>query len=267
MPTRLPPVGLGTPPDPDECRRSVAAALDAGYRFLDTAQMYGNERAVGDALAASSVPREAVVVASKLAPGNLAPGDVRATTRESLDRLGLETLDLLYVHWPRDTYDPGRTLPALDAVREAGLVDALGVSNFSPALLDEARGVLDSPLAAHQVECHPLCPQRELRADAADHDHRLVAYSPLGRGALLDHPAIEAVAADCDLDPATLVLGWHRANDVVPIPKSTSPAHIEANRRAVETDLPERALARLDAVDERYRTVDPDYAVWNDGPS
>ncbi|MFB6140748.1 MAG: aldo/keto reductase [Halosimplex sp.] len=262
----MPPIGLGTPTDPDQCRRSVAAALDAGYRFVDTAQMYGNERAVGAGIRESGVPREEVIVASKLAPDNLAADDVRRTAERSLDRLGLDRLDLLYVHWPRDTYDPQRTLPALDALRADGLVDELGVSNFSPALLDEARSILDSSIAAHQVECHPLCPQPELRRYAAEHDHRLVAYSPLGRGALLDRPALETVATDHDLDVAALVLAWLREKDVVPIPKSTSPDHIEANRAAVERPIPDAAVAALDDLDERYRTVDPDYAVWNDGP-
>ena len=263
----LPPIGLGTPTDDDQCARSVEAALEHGYRFVDTAQMYGNERAVGRGLRASDVDRDTAVVASKLAPENLAPADVEATTRETLDRLGLDRLDLLYVHWPRGTYDPERTLPAMAELREAGLVDELGVSNFSVELLEEARSVLDAPPVAHQVECHPLCPQPELRADAARHGHTLVAYSPLGRGALLDHPALAAVAEDLDVSVAAVVLGWLQEKGVVPIPKSTSPEHIAANRAAVESGLPAGAVDRLDAIEERYRTVDPDYAVWNDGPA
>lgn len=116
----LPAIGLGTPTDADACRRAVRTALDAGYRFVDTAQMYDNERAVGAGLAESIVPREDVVVATKLAPANLTPDAVRTTTEESLDRLGLDRVDLLYVHWPRDTYDPERTLPALETLRDDG---------------------------------------------------------------------------------------------------------------------------------------------------
>jgi len=262
---RLPEIGLGTPTDPDACRRAVTAALDTGYRFIDTAQMYDNERAVGAGLAESDVPREDVVVATKLAPGNLSPEDVRATTEESLDRLGLEAVDLLYVHWPRDTYDPERTLPALEALRDDGLIDAIGVSNFSPALLDEARSILDAPIRAHQVECHPLCPQSALRADAARHDTQLVAYSPLGRGELLDHPTLTPLADDLGESVATIVLAWLHAKDVVPIPRSATPAHIETNFAALDVELPPAAIDRLDAIEDRYRTVDPDYAVWNDG--
>ncbi|CCQ32555.1 Aldehyde reductase protein [Halorhabdus tiamatea SARL4B] len=261
----LPAIGLGTPTDADACRRAVRTALDAGYRFLDTAQMYDNERAVGAGLAESDVPREDVVVATKLAPGNLTPDAVRTTTEESLDRLGLDRVDLLYVHWPRDTYDPEQTLPALETLRDDGLIDAIGVSNFSPALLDEARTILDDPIRAHQVECHPLCPQAALRADAANHDTQLVAYSPLGRGALLDHTELTAIAAEIDETVATTVLAWLHEKDIVPTPRSATPAHIESNRRALDVELPPPVVDRLDAVEDRYRTVDPDFAVWNDG--
>lgn len=264
---RLPEIGLGTPTDPDACSRAVTTALEAGYRFLDTAQMYDNEQAVGAGLRESDVPREDVVIATKLAPGNLSPGDVRSTTRASLDRLGLESVDLLYVHWPRDTYDPERTLPALEGLQDDGLIDAIGVSNFSPTLLDEARSVLDVPIRAHQVECHPLCPQPALRADAANHDTQLVAYSPLGRGALLDHPALNQIADDVDESVATLVLAWLHENDVIPIPRSGTPVHIKHNRAALDIEVPPAARKRLDAIEDRYRTVDPDYAVWNDEPA
>jgi len=157
MPPLELPLGLGTSrlDDPAECRATVAAALEAGYRHVDTAQMYDNETAVGEGIATADVDRDDVVVATKIHPDNLAPADVRETARKSLDRLGLDRVDLLYVHWPTGAYDPDATLPAFDALREAGLTDHVGVSNFTPDLLREAAEILDAPIAAHQVECHP----------------------------------------------------------------------------------------------------------------
>ncbi|MFC6726432.1 aldo/keto reductase, partial [Halobium palmae] len=151
----LPAVGFGTGgTEGDACTDAVVGALDAGYRHVDTAQMYGNEGAVGRGIRESDVDRDDVVLATKVHPSNLAGDDVLETARESLDRLGADRVDLLYVHWPTDAYDPEETLPAFDDLRDRGVVDHVGVSNFTPALLDEARAILDAPIAAHQVECH-----------------------------------------------------------------------------------------------------------------
>ena len=261
----LPTLGLGTSgnDDPETCAATVARALEAGYRHVDTAQMYDNEAAVGDGLTRSEVAREDVVVATKVHPDDLAPGDVRTTARASLDRLGLDTVDMLYVHWPTAAYDAAATLPAFDALHEEGLADHVCVSNFTPALLDEARELLDADIAAHQVECHPLLPQRELRAYAERHDHCLVAYSPLGRGEVLDHPVLTAVAEEYDTTAAAVCLSYLASLDrVVPIPKATGD-HVEANLAAADLDLDDDAVARIEAIDRRRRFVDPDAAAWN----
>ncbi|MFB6127075.1 MAG: aldo/keto reductase [Halolamina sp.] len=261
----LPALGLGTSgnDDPEECAATVARALDAGYRHVDTAQMYDNEAAVGDGLARSDVPREEVVVATKVHPDSLAPADVRETTRASLDRLGLDAVDMLYVHWPTAAYDAETTLPAFDDLHREDLTDHVCVSNFTPALLDEARELLDANIAAHQVECHPLLPQYELRAHAEEHDHYLVAYSPLGRGELLDHPVLTEVAEAHDTTVPAVCLSYLASLDrVVPIPKATG-AHVEANLAAADLDLAEDAVARIEGIDQRSRFVDPDAAAWN----
>jgi 2,5-diketo-D-gluconate reductase B len=263
-------LGLGTSglDDHAACADTVAAALKAGYRHVDTAQMYDNESAVGEGLdrvfsdPALDVAREDVVVATKVHPDNLAPDDVRETARESLDRLGLDRVDLLYVHWPIRTYDAAETLPVFDELRDAGLTDHVGVSNFTPELLREAREILDAPIAAHQVECHPRFQQPELRALAADFDHRLVGYSPLGRGTLLDDPALVDIAERNDTTPAVVALAWALARDVVPIPKATGD-HVTENLKARELDLPASDLDRIDALDPGERQIDPDDAAWN----
>lgn len=185
---------------------------------------------VGRAVAEDAVPREGLTVATELWIDSLAGDDVRESTEASLDRLGLDHVDLLYVHRPRGDYEPAETLSALDTVREAGLTDHVGLSNFEPDQLAEARDHLDSPIAAHQVEFHPYFPQDELLADAQEHDYPLVAYSPLAGGEVFDDPVIADVAAKHDTTPAAATIAWLLSyDDVVTIPKASSRPHLEAN--------------------------------------
>ena len=265
--TELGPIGLGTSGNDEfeECADTVAEALELGYRHIDTAQMYDNERAVGEGLRrAEGIDRADVTVATKIHPDNLAYEDAKRTAHESLDRLGLDRVDLLYVHWPIAAYDPDESLRAVQELYDEGVTDAVGVSNFTPELLDEARDRLDAPIAAHQVECHPLLPQRELREYAREDDHALVAYSPLGGGELLDHPTITEIADSEGTTPATVCLAWALETDhVVPIPKATGD-HVAANYDVLDHSLSDETLERLNALDERNRVVDPDAAAWND---
>ncbi|MBX0321955.1 aldo/keto reductase [Halomicroarcula sp. F13] len=246
----LPPVGLGTMgiDDPD----TVTTAIDAGYRHLDTAQVYENERVVGDAVASATVDREALTVATKLWIDRLAEDDVRPGTEASLDCLGLDSVDLLYVHRPRGDYDPATTLPAVDAVREAGLTTHVGLSNFDPDQLDAARDHLASPVAAHQVEFHPYFRQEALLEDAQRHGYPLVAYSPLAGGQVFDDPTIRAVAEKHDTSPAAVSIAWVTSHDdVVTIPKASSRAHLEANLAAADLELDDDDIDRIDAIEHR----------------
>jgi len=261
----LPDIGIGTyGTAPDDCRESVATALDAGYRHVDTAEMYENEAAVGDAVAASSVDREEVVVATKVHSRNLAYDDVIEHARASRDRLGVDVVDLLYVHWPIRAYDPEETLAAFDDLYDRELVRYVGLSNFTPDLLDEARDHLDAPLFAHQVECHPLLQQEELRARARGHDHYLVAYSPLAKGTVTEVPALVDVAEKHGATPAQVSLAWLLSKEsVVVVPKSTSETHIRENYAARRVTLDDEDVARIDGIDRRERQVDFEGAPWN----
>jgi 2,5-diketo-D-gluconate reductase B len=257
-------LGLGTSglDDPTTCTETVVTALEAGYRHVDTAQMYDNEAAVGDGLAAAGVDRDEVVVATKIHPENLAPDDVRETAHASLDRLGLDRVDLLYVHWPMGAYEPAATLPAFDELRAEGVTDNVAVSNFTPDLLREARAILDSPIAAHQVECHPRFKQPTLRELAAEFDHHLVGYSPLARGDLLDDPTLSAIADRTDTTTAVVALAWALERGVVPIPKATGD-HVRENLAALDVTLSETDLETIDAMTDGDRQIDPDDAAWN----
>jgi 2,5-diketo-D-gluconate reductase B len=261
----MPMLGLGTwqNTDPQECQNAVQTALETGYRHIDTAQAYDNEGDVGDGIAAANVAREDVFLATKVWTSNLAYDDVIDTTDASLDRLGVDSLDLLYVHWPTNQYDPEGTLAAFDELHDAGTIDRVGVSNFEPRHVEEAVDRLDAPVFANQVELHPLLPQEEIRAVCADHDIEVVAYSPLARGAVFDVPFLRELADDYGTSAAGVSLAWLREKGVTAIPKATSTAHIRDNWTSLSVDLDDEDVARIDALDETDRRVDPDWAPWN----
>lgn len=264
----LPRLGFGTHQMTDrrECVDAVETALAAGYRHVDTAQLYGNEKFVGEAVATSDVDREEVVVATKVWQDSLARDDVLASTRQSLERLGVDTIDVLYAHWPREDYDPEETLSAFDELREEGLIERVGLSNFTPDLLEEAREHLSAPIFANQVEMHPLLPQEELVAYAQEHDHWLVAYAPIARNKVADVPEIREVAEKHDASPAQVSLAWLLAKDnVAAIPKAASAEHIRDNWAARDLDLDEADVAKIDGIERRERIIDPKDAPWNEG--
>jgi len=265
MPGEMPRLGLGTyqQTDREACIESVETALALGYRHVDTAQGYENEAYVGEGLARADVDREDVFLASKLSTENLAYEDVVETTEASLDRLGVDELDLMYVHWPLNTYDPDETLPALDELVDRGLVRNVGVSNFEPRHLAEARHILDADIFANQVECHPLLRQDRLREDAREHDYWLVAYSPIARGEIFNEPAVAETAEKHDATPAQVCLAWLlEQENVASIPKATGD-HIGENYGALEVELDAADVGRLGSIDGEHRVVDFDEAPWH----
>jgi 2,5-diketo-D-gluconate reductase B len=259
-------LGLGTyqNSDPERCASTVAQALEVGYRHIDTAQMYGNEAAVGEGIRRADVPREDVFVATKVHPENLASEDVVESTRASLDRLGLETVDLLYVHWPVGDYDPEGTLAAFDELRASGAVRHVGLSNFTPELLDEAIDVLEADPYAHQVELHPFCQQRELQRYAREHDHWLAGYCPLARGGVFGNEVLADIADEHGASEAQVVLAWHLSKETVAaVPKATGD-HVAENLAAVDLELTDRDVERIDALDRGERFIDdtPGEVPW-----
>ncbi len=258
-------LGLGTwqNEDADQCAESVRTALETGYRHVDTAQAYGNEEAVGRGIAEADVDREDVFLATKVWIDSLGSEAVRRTTEESLERLGVDAVDLLYVHWPAGDYDAAETLPAFRELVDDGLVERVGVSNFEPRHLDEARDVLGADPFANQVEMHPLLPQAELREYAEGRDLELVAYSPLARGDVFDVPEIRDVAEKHGVSEAQVSLAWVREKGVTAIPKATGEAHIADNFASLDVDLDDEDVAKIDGVERRDRQVDPDFAPWN----
>ena len=261
----MPMLGLGTweNENPDQCAASVRTALETGYRHIDTAKIYGNERAVGRGIDEADVPREDVFLATKVWIDSLAYEDAIEATRAALDRLGVDAVDLMYVHWPARTYDAEETLQAFDELYDEGLIDRIGISNFEPDQVREAVSLTDAPVFANQVECHPMLPQEELRSVCADHDVEVVAYSPLARGAVFENETLSSVAAARDVSAAQVSLAWLREKGVTAIPKATSTDHIEDNWASLDLELTDEEVAAIDDIDVRRREVDPDFGPWN----
>ena len=260
----MPMLGLGTwqNDDPDECADAVATALEMGYRHVDTAQAYDNEEAVGEGIARADVAREDVFLATKVWRKNLGAQDVRESTEESLDKLGVDYVDLLYVHWPTGEYDAEETLGAFQELKEDGLIERIGISNFLPEHVDEAVEITDGDVFANQIEMHPLLPQEEIRARCDDHDVKVVAYSPLARGEVMDVEEIQEVAERHDASPAQVSLAWLREKGVAAIPKATSEDHIRGNWESLGVELDAEDLEKIDGIGRRERQVDPDFAPW-----
>lgn len=230
--TTIPALGLGTwPMDDAEAERAVAGALEADYRLVDTAANYRNETGVGRAVARAGVPREEIVVTTKLPGRHHGYEETLASFEESRARLGLEYVDLYLIHWPLPRVDKYvGSWKAMVKLREEGLVRSIGVSNFTPdhiERLERETGVLPS---VNQVELHPFFPQEELRAYHADKGVLTESWSPLGRGStLLEDLAVRAVAEAHGVTPAQAVLRWHLQLGALPVPKSSDPQRQRAN--------------------------------------
>lgn len=251
----IPQLGFGVFQIPAaETARAVTEALRLGYRHIDTAAIYGNEREVGEAIAAAGIPREQLYVTTKLWNGEQGRDKARAAFEASVEKLGLEP-DLYLIHWPtpaRDLYV--ESWKALEQLQADGRVRSIGVSNFQPAhlrrLLDETEVVP----AVNQIELHPYLQQRELRAVGAEHGIVTEAWSPLAQGELLDDPALKQIAEAHGKTTAQVVLRWHVQIGNVVFPKSVTPSRIAENAAIFDFALSDAELAAIEALDRDHRT-------------
>ena len=244
----------------------IELALEAGYRHVDTARLYGNESEVGAALDRAHIPREEVFVATKVAhfkEPDPTPAYVREAVAESRERLGVGTIDLLYHHWPQRREDIDTVLPVFDELVAAGVVDRIGISNYTVRDMDKARDILDPPVAANQVEFHPLLYQKNLRDAMRERDITLVAYSPVAQGEVFRVPTLTEIADKHDTSPAQVSLAWALSKPgIAVIPRSSSPAHIQDNLAALDLRLDEDDIARIDAIDRQTRFENPGWMEW-----
>ena len=264
---RMPRIGLGTwPMKGAECQRAVESALSLGYRHLDTAEMYGNEDAVGAGLAASGLKRGDVFLTTKIWNDKPNGSAIRRAFDASLKRLATPHVDLLLIHWPSPELDLPDALKGLAAIRAEGRAKSIGVSNFPPKLLQRA---IDAGvnLACLQVEFHVMLDQSKLLGICRANGMALTAYSPLAKGSGLDTPALNTIARKHGATPAQVALAWLLAHEgVAMVPKAASPARQEENLGALRVKLDEEDLAAIAALPKDRRAVNPAMAPdWANG--
>jgi len=264
--TTIPQLGFGVWQVPDdEAQPAVEEALRVGYRLIDTAAIYGNERGVGRAIAASGLPREDVYLTTKLWNADQGYDSAMRAYEKSLARLGVDQVDLYLIHWaapPLDRYVDA--WKALVALQEQGAVRSIGVSNFHAPHLQriiDATGVVP---VVNQVECHPYLQIEQLRAWNSAHQIATEAWSPLGSGkGLLDDPVLAGIAERREATPAQVVLAWHIAQGNVVIPKSVTPSRIAENWAALGVHLEPEDIDAIEALERGERTGgDPDTAAF-----
>jgi diketogulonate reductase-like aldo/keto reductase len=260
----LPAIGFGTyPMKGRECVDGVLSALEAGYRLIDTAVNYRNEKEVGEAIRSSAVPRDEVFLTSKLPGRHHAYDDAKASVRESLERLGLDYLDLHLIHWPNPSVDKyADAWQALVDLREEGLVRSVGVSNFTEAHLKRIIGETGVTPVVNQIELHPYFPQREMREVNARLGILTESWSPLGkRQAPFDEPPVASAAEAHGVTSGQVILRWQVQLGAVPIPKSATPERQRQNLDVFGfelTDAEMDAITALARPDGRLFGGDPD---------
>ncbi len=257
----IPQLGFGVfQIDPSETKDATLSALDVGYRHIDTAEMYGNEKEVGEAVRASGLDRGDLFVTSKLNNGHHDYDDALKAFDQTLSDLDIEYLDLFLVHWPLpDVGSYVDTWRAMEKMYESGNVKAIGVSNFQPHHLRRIHGETSVTPAVNQVECHPYLTNDEVRAFDAEHGIATEAWSPIAQGAVLDDPVVLEVAKAHDRTPAQVVLRWHVQLGNIVFPKSVTPSRIRENLELWDFELTGDEVARLSALNQDRRIgPDPD---------
>ncbi|MCQ8192906.1 aldo/keto reductase [Streptomyces sp. RCU064] len=258
----MPQLGFGVWQIPDdEAQIAVRNALDAGYRSIDTAAIYGNEEGTGKGLAASGIARDELFVTTKLWNGEQGYDSTLRAFDTSLTKLGLEYVDLYLIHWPMPGVDKYvDTWKAFEKIYSEGRAKAIGVSNFHPAHLQRLLSETSIVPVIDQIELHPRLPQAELRAFNARHDIATEAWSPLGQGkGLLEDPKLAAIAEKHGKTPAQVVLRWHLDLGNVVIPKSVTPSRIKENIDVFDFQLDSEDLAAIDSLETGVRLgLDPE---------
>jgi 2,5-diketo-D-gluconate reductase B len=259
---RIPLLGLGTwELRGRACARIVEQALRLGYRHVDTAQMYENEREVGEGVRASGLKREDVFVTTKIWPWHFAPRDFARAAKERLVQLRMAEVDLLLLHWPNPQMPLAETIGALCQARKDGLARHVGVSNFTVALIEEAVRQAAEPLVCNQIEVHPFLDQSKVVAAARRHGLATVAYSPIARGRAQSDPVLTRVGRRHGKTPAQVCLRWLVQQDIAAIPRTSRIERLSENLAIFDFDLSPTEMAEIGKLARRDgRIVDYAYS-------
>ncbi|MFB6204254.1 MAG: aldo/keto reductase [Candidatus Nanohaloarchaea archaeon] len=243
----IPSLGLGTARmEGEECKKAVIEGLEAGYRHVDTAQMYGNEAAVGSAIEESEVDRDEVFLVTKLDRPNMTWERVLESVDDSLDRLKTDYIDLLLIHAPSDAVPLEETVNAMNRLQESGKVNHIGVSNFSIEQLERARELSDSPIVTNQVKYNPFNSQEDMLEYCADNGVMLTAYSPLAVGKAVSNDTLKDIGKKYGKTPAQVALRWlTQQRNVAAIPKASTEKHAEENIEIFDFELDEEDMERI----------------------
>jgi 2,5-diketo-D-gluconate reductase B len=265
----IPAIGLGTwQLAGDVCRRMVQVALEAGYRHIDTAAAYGNETEVGEAIRASTTPRDQIFVTTKVWHDSLRDGALQRSAEASLKRLDIGWVDLLLIHWPSREVPLDEQIRALCDAKRRGLARHIGVSNFPARLLDAAVRAADEPIVTDQVEYHPFVDQTAVASACRAHGIALTAYMPLARGRVFEEPVIREIAEAKGKSPAQVVMRWHiEQPGVVAIPRSSRAGHVSGNIDVFDFALTPEEMGRISRLaSSGGRLLDPSWGPdWDNG--
>ena len=238
---------------PEDTAEAVSEALEVGYRHIDTAEMYGNEQGVGEAVRASGLDRADVFVTSKLSNAFHRPDDARRAFDETLEALGFDYVDLFLIHWPLPTLYDGdfvSTWRTLEEFRRDGRARSIGVSNFQVAHLERLAAETDTVPAVNQIELHPYFLNDEVRRYGESRGVATEAWSPIAQGKVLDDPVIAGIAERVDRSPAQVVLRWHLQRGSIVFPKSTTPSRIRENFELFDFELAPQDIQKISALDQ-----------------
>jgi diketogulonate reductase-like aldo/keto reductase len=246
---KIPSIGLGTwELSGRTCARVVEQALRLGYRHIDTAQVYENEREVGDGLRSSGVRRDDVFLTTKVWTNHFAPHDLERSVKESLARLRLPSVDLVLLHWPNPHVPLSETLGALAHAKRLGLTRHIGVSNFTVALIEEAVAASSEPLVCNQVEYHPYLDQAKVRAACDQHGLALVAYSPIAKGRIKSDETLLRIGRAHHKSPAQICLRWLVQQNVSAIPRTSRIERLSENIEIFDFELSAQEMTEISAL-------------------
>lgn len=262
---QIPALGFGTWQLEDEnCVKGVKTALEKGYRHIDTAQAYGNEKQVGKAIEESDVEREEIWLTTKLWRDNLNRENLKESVEESLEKLRTDYVDLLLIHWPFEQIDLKAVLQEMDELVDEGKVRNIGISNFLANQMDEAQEYSEHHLLTNQVEYHPFLSQDAILDKCREMDMMLTAYSPIARGDVIGNETLKEIGEKYGKSEVQVSLRWLIQQDnVAAIPKATSEEHISQNLDIFDFELSEEEMERISELSRNDRKVDPGFGPWN----